>query len=332
MTKQVRVTNALRYSTKISGTFVLCGEYKDDPNSKLDGFVWVVYNGAKSRFAVNRNEFEYVNGDVDNVGAIVGEKDDTISDEDLNKDISDRFNVLSILVDGVVSRSIKSMIISGAPGIGKTFVVDKKLLKAKESGEISKFSMMTGSCTPIGLYIQLWNHKDDGDVLVLDDIDSIFGDQESLNLLKGALDTGRERQISWLGASKFLQNEGIDNTFEFNGTVIFISNCNFDKMISQDRKLSPHYAALVSRCVYLDLGIHSKREILIRINQVVENTTLMQNLRVSETNKQEILDWMNDNMSVLRNVSIRTIIQLASFIRTSPMNWKTLAKVTLIGR
>ncbi len=318
-TQSVKINSGLFYSNEITGTFPLVKAYIASINSKREGFVWVEQNSKTVKLHCNAADV-----------TVVGSTDDR-SDADISTEIESRFIVMETLVDGIIDRNIKSMILTGAPGIGKSFTVDEKLQAAERAGKC-KVSQLTGSCTPIGLYMQLWNHQNEGDVLILDDIDSIFGDIESLNLLKGALDTGRTRQISWMSASKYLQENDIDNTFEFKGTVLFISNMNFDKMIEKASKMSPHFAALINRCVYLDLGIHTTREIMIRINQVVRNTSILRDLGISQDHADEIMNWMIENQDNLRSLSIRTILQLASFIKTSEANWKMIAEATMIKR
>lgn len=316
----VKIKSGLNYGKEISGEFEMVSPYKESKSSSRDGWIWVEIAGKTTKLHINRDGFE-----AEPTGA------DAMSDEDLRKEICSRFTVMETLVDGVVDGAIKAMILSGAPGIGKTFCVDEKLIAAQKAGRV-RWHALTGSCTPIGLYLSLWNNSNPGDVLVLDDIDSIFNDQESLNLLKGALDTGRTRTISWMAASSFLRENDIPNSFEFHGTVIFITNLNFDEMIEKSTKLSPHFAALVSRCVYLDLGIHANREIMIRIKHVVENTDLMKNLNVNADFTAQILGWIDENSNQLRSLSIRTILQLAMFIRTQPKMWKEIAKATMIAR
>ena len=81
-------------------------------------------------------------------------------------------------------------------------------------------------------------------MLVFDDCDSILLDDISLNLLKGALDSGKKRKISWLSEYRALKEAGIPDSFNFHGSVIFITNLKFDKMKSQ--KLKDHLDALQS--------------------------------------------------------------------------------------
>ena len=325
---KIKIESGIWYKTEISGTFDLCSQYKDDSTSKLDGFVWVMadfaMNGSekKTRVAINSDGFSII-------GATIG--NDDLSDKQISKEIEDRFEVMEILTKAVIDRSVKSLIVSGAAGIGKTYTIDKMLLAAEKAGKVSKFSMLTGSCTAVGLYLQLWNHQNAGNVLVLDDLDSIFDDQEALNLLKGALDTGRTRTISWLGAGKFLEQEGADSTFDFNGTVIFITNHNFDARIAKGGKLSVHYEALISRCMYLDLGIHSMREVIIRINQVIGKTDMMKKLGMSKAQTAHMMDWMMDNTDTLRKVDLRTMIKLSQAMKCGK-GWQKIAKAALCRR
>ena len=322
MTTKIKIRNGLYYKTSINGTFDLAGDYKSGNSAHRDGCVWILRNGKKTRIQVNASDY-----------SIVGSENDIpeVDDNTLSEDIQRRFDVMEYVIDGVIDRKIKAVVISGAPGIGKTYNIDKRLREAQEKRGIN-YSQLTGSATAIGLYLTLYEHRNTGDILVLDDLDSIFQDQEALNLLKGALDTGQTRQISWMSNSSFLRDEGVENTFEFKGTVVFITNMNFDQLIDKATKMSPHFAALVNRCVYLDLGIHTTREVMVRINQVVRNTNILNELGISRSHAGDIMDWMHDQKDNLRSLSIRTILQLASFIKTSPKNWKLLASATMIKR
>ena len=60
--------------------------------------------------------------------------------------------------------------------------------------------------------------------------------------------------------------EGMPNSFEFNGGVVFITNIKFDNVKS--KKLQDHLQALQSRCHYLDLTIDSMRDRMLRIRQI----------------------------------------------------------------
>ena len=363
-TQKVQIQSALWYKSQIKGTFPLVKGFKADADSKRDGYIWIEAAFGNSdvaktvRVAVSKGDFTVIGekskGKVSKSAkatkaskkvskatvkartAKVSEASSfdssRMTDSQIEAEITDRFEVMELLTQAVIDRTVKSMIVSGAAGIGKTYTIDRMLLDAEHAGKVSKFSMMTGSCTAIGLYLQLWNHQNAGNVLVLDDIDSIFDDQEALNLLKGALDTGRQRVISWLGAGKFLESEGAESTFEFNGTVIFITNHNFDDRIARGGKMAVHYEALISRCMYLDLGIHSMREVVVRIKQVVRKTSMMSDMGITKEQTDMMLDWMTANANDLRKVDLRTMIKLAQAMKTSRYGWQKIARAALCRR
>jgi hypothetical protein len=77
-----------------------------------------------------------------------------------------------------------------------------------------------------------------------------------------------------LSESSTLRREGIPDQFNFNGTVIFITNLKFDKMKSQ--KLRDHLDALQSRCHYLDLTLDTMRDKLLRIRQIANDGQLFE--------------------------------------------------------
>jgi hypothetical protein len=130
-------------------------------------------------------------------------------------------------------------------------------------------------------------------VLVFDDCDSILLDDVALNLLKGALDSGKKRKISWLSESSALRREGIPDSFEFKGSVIFITNLKFDQMKSQ--KLRDHLDALQSRCHYLDLTLDTMRDKILRIKQIANDGVLFQDYEFSDMQQDDIIDFMNKN-------------------------------------
>jgi hypothetical protein len=163
-------------------------------------------------------------------------------------------------------------------------------------------------------------------VLVFDDCDTILFDDVALNLLKGALDSGKSRRISWLSESRVLKDEGIPNSFNFKGSVIFITNLKFDKMKSQ--KLKDHLDALQSRCHYLDLTLDTMRDKLLRIKQIASTGALFQDMDISEAGTDEIIAFMDKNQNRLREMSLRMAIKIAQLYKSFPLKWQSLAATT----
>jgi hypothetical protein len=183
-----------------------------------------------------------------------------------------------------------------------------------------------GSATALGLYQTLYKYSDRNCVLVFDDCDSILLDDVALNLLKGALDSGKKRKISWLSDSSVLRREGIPDSFNFNGTVIFITNLKFDKMKSQ--KLRDHLDALQSRCHYLDLTLDTMRDKILRIKQIANDGQLFEEYEFDTETQEEIIDFMTHNATRFREMSLRMAIKIADLRKSFPLKWKAMAEVT----
>jgi hypothetical protein len=145
-------------------------------------------------------------------------------------------------------------------------------------------------------------------------------------LLKGALDSGKKRKISWLSESSTLRREGIPDSFDFKGSVIFITNLKFDGMKSQ--KLRDHLDALQSRCHYLDLTLNTMRDRLLRIKQIAADGVLFADYDFEPCVQDELIEFMHANKDRLREVSLRMAIKIADLRKMSVTNWKRLAETT----
>jgi len=244
--------------------------------------------------------------------------------------IRERFEILTEMSRACVSGDIRAMIVSGPPGVGKSFGVEQEIEKAtmfdKIAGKRLRAEVVKGSATPIGLYQTLYKYSDPNCVVVFDDCDSILLDDVSLNLLKGALDSGKKRKISWLSESRVLRQEGIPDSFEFKGSAIFITNLKFDKMKSQ--KLRDHLDALQSRCHYLDLTLDSMRDKILRIKQIAKDGVLFADYDFDQAAQDEIIDFMDANKHRLREMSLRMALKIADLRKLSATTWKRLAETT----
>jgi hypothetical protein len=261
---------------------------------------------------------------------IVVDTASTQTDEERMAEIAERFEILTEMTKAAVSGDIRAMIVSGPPGVGKSYGVEQEVEKATlfdmVAGKKLRAEVVKGSATPIGLYQTLYKYSDPNCVVVFDDCDSILLDDVSLNLLKGALDSGKKRKISWLAESSTLRREGIPDSFEFRGSVIFITNLKFDTMKSQ--KLRDHLDALQSRCHYLDLTLDTMRDKVLRIKQIAKSGALFDDMDISEVGSDEIIDFMDANKTKLREMSLRMAIKIAQLYKSFPLKWKALAQTT----
>ena len=254
------------------------------------------------------------------------------SDEDILNRLRDRFEILDDMTRAVKSGKVRAMIVTGPPGVGKSYGVENVLAKhdvfanVAQDEKLKKYEVVKGAMSALGLYSKLYHYKDAKNIIVFDDCDSVLLDDLSLNILKAALDTSAKRMIHWNTDSHLLRREGVPDSFEFKGGAIFITNIKFDHVKS--KKLRDHLEALESRCHYLDLTIDTTREKLLRIEQVVNECGMLDKYEFEDYQKSEVVDFVKDNISRLRELSLRTVLKVADLKHGFPDKWRAVAEVT----
>lgn len=278
---------------------------------------------------------------------------DSRSDAEIKSHIQTVFDFLELLVEGAATNKVRSTIISGGAGVGKSYGTEKILrensiydrLTWNEEGEDEedirrtevvdgekrfqpKYSILKGATSPVILYATLFKYSNPGEVLVLDDCDSIFADIDSLNILKAALDTGDRRYLTYSKDSNTLKERGVPQKFEYKGSVIFITNVDFENYcdIRSNSSLTPHLKALMSRTHYLDIGLHSHRERLIQIQMVQEQSGFLYKYGCDRRAAAEVIEFMAENSYKLREVSLRSAISIAEKRALAPDRWRQMVQ------
>jgi hypothetical protein len=259
-----------------------------------------------------------------------------VTDDEIMERLRTRFNILDDMTRAVKKGDVRAMIVTGPPGVGKSFGVEKVLAKhdmfatVAQDEKLKKYEVVKGAMSAIGLYSKLFEYSDKKSILVFDDCDSVLLDDLSLNILKAALDSSKKRMIHWNTDSRLLRSEGVPNSFEFKGGAIFITNIKFDNVRS--KKLRDHLEALESRCHYLDLTIDTEREKILRIKQVVTECGMLDEYEFTDVEKMVLIDFVDDNKKKLRELSLRTVLKIADLKRSMPSNWRAVAEVTCMRR
>ena len=332
----VRVKAGAYRNSDVSGmVFELVQQFRTGAKG---GYVTVKNNGAfpgmpdELRVKVDGvSAYEFVTeGDTGVAEVKQTARESAETDEQIISRIRERFEILDEMTKAATNGDIRAMIVSGPPGVGKSYgveqIVEKACLFDQIAGKRLRAEVVKGSATPIGLYQTLYKYSDPNCVVVFDDCDSILLDDVSLNLLKGALDSGKKRKISWLSESSTLRREGIPDSFEFKGSVIFITNLKFDGMKSQ--KLRDHLDALQSRCHYLDLTLDTMRDKILRIKQIANDGFLFQDYDFDQVQQDDIIEFLQDNANNMREMSLRMAIKIADLRKSFPLKWKEMARVT----
>jgi hypothetical protein len=251
------------------------------------------------------------------------------SDDEVMARIRERFDILHEMTKACIAGNIRSVIVSGPPGVGKSFGVEQEIEKASLFDKIAnkrlKSQIVKGTISAIGLFALLYKYSDPDCVLVFDDCD-VWEDQDTINILKGALDSGKTRRISYNKDSRLLREEGVPNTFNFHGSIIFITNQNFDARRAS--KIQPHLEALQSRSHFLDLTLNTARDKILRIQQIANDGALFANYDFSPEKETEIIQFMIKNQARLREMSLRMAIKIADLVKSFPNTWHRMAETT----
>lgn len=104
----------------------------------------------------------------------------------------ERFADMESYVDMVLNGLQPSLLICGAPGVGKTFRIMKKV---KTSG--LNYQQVKGKVTPLACYQLMMMYSTEDDILVFDDADDMLTDDVITNLLKAATDSSDERIVTY---------------------------------------------------------------------------------------------------------------------------------------
>lgn len=257
--------------------------------------------------------------------------------------VSERFEFLADTIDMIATRSMKSAIIVGDGGLGKSFSVFRQLHRngytemtdaksadvvsvldqlsnsgitnlekfkaaAKKVAQTKVYVTVKGYSTPKGLYRTLYENRNS--VIVFDDCDKVLEDKVAVNLLKAALDSYSTRTITWNSESF----SDLPKSFEFTGSVVFISNLPMDKIPQ----------ALISRTCPIDVTM-TRHEILTRMEQIIAEGEFMSH--VIDSIKKEAISFIADNIDNenIKTINLRTLSLIITNLQCKPNNWKNLS-------
>lgn len=250
------------------------------------------------------------------------------TDEEIEQKLNDRFEVLAEMTEAATDGSVRSMIVSGPGGLGKSYTVER-VLNSWDPNALSH-TVVRGFVKATGLFKLLYQNRAPGQVLVFDDADSVFLDDVSVNLLKAVCDSTEKRIVSYMSEGVLIDDETAERlpkSFEFEGTIIFITNMDFDGMIDRGSKLAPHLEAMLTRSHYIDLAMKTRRDYIIRIKQVVASGMLRGRGLDAEA-EADVMEFIDENHDCLRELSLRMAIKLADIRKRNSKTWRKTARVT----
>ena len=225
--------------------------------------------------------------------------------------VEQRFEFLAKFTKMVANKEIKSLVVLGEGGLGKTFTIDESLNSVgfkKEDLYISK-----GTSTARGLFETLYDNN--GKLIIFDDNDGVFGDDDSSNILKAALDSYDHRIITW--SAKMNKNSEYPKQFEFTGRIIFISNLNRSSIAGP----------VLDRAFVVDLEMTIDEKI-DRIKSVIEG--LCKNNNFCLCTGIIAINFIEKNKDEVRKLSFRKLIDIMALIKSGG-DWESAAKYLILN-
>ena len=251
------------------------------------------------------------------------------SDKELDARIRETYVTLDKLVAAVADNKVNSLIVAGAPGLGKSYEVNRILIQIN-SGDYG-YVFHRGYIKATHLFRLLWENRAAGQTVVLDDVDSIFADETALNILKAALELKETRMVSWGSEKQFTDQDGeeIPRYFDYQGNVIFLTNLNFSELAAGNNKNSAHLSALESRSLVLDLKIKTKREVMAKIKLTVRDG-MLRSKGLTEPEENELLAFMDEHLDKMKEISLRSMEKLAALFLMDKTDWKPMARTVML--
>lgn len=243
-----------------------------------------------------------------------------LSQEQVRQNVHEMFSVMQDMLYITALGSNKSLFISGSAGVGKTESAKEVLSKLNV-----EYRHVKGKVSEGGLYTLLWENRFSNSVLLFDDSDDVLSSELSLNILKAATDSSDVRTIDWNSSAKFYDSDGeeIPSSFEFKGTIIFISNKDIFGLAKANNKMSDHFQALISRSTVIDVTLKTKDEYLARIYDVLYNK--MDTSKYSKDIKDELYQFISEEGEKLQELSLRMIGKLYTLHQEFGTDWKRMA-------
>ena len=253
------------------------------------------------------------------------------SESEILTEAQARFDLMYKMTTNATLGSCRALTISGGPGLGKSFGINRILESAKEKQGIN-YQIIKGGISGIGLYMLAYQMRESKNVILLDDADGIYEDSDALNVLKALNDTSIDRVVSWQKLTNALKEQDSPQTFIFNGAMIFITNIDMQRVLDAGKaKIHEHLAAIMSRSYYLDLKLHTTEELYAWVKYSVEKHGILKQLTcgpLTDGQVKDALSWMKEHTDDIRAISIRTAMQVGEIIKTSK-TWETDARILL---
>ena len=177
------------------------------------------------------------------------------------------------------------LMLIGSAGIAKSQTVRRAVGKGA--------CWIEGNATPFGIYSQLYKHR--GELVVIDDVDSLYTDRSAVRLLKCLCQTDSEKTVAWHTAAA--GTDEIPRQFQTTSRVVIIAN---------DWKTLNQNVAAVQDRGHLVIFEPTAEEVHREVAEWFWDSTIFQ--------------WFADHLHLIPNPSMRNYVRAAELQRAG-INW-----------
>ena len=200
------------------------------------------------------------------------------------------------------SGHLNLLILLGGPGLSKSRSVKRIVRDAA--------CWIEGNATAFGMYMALWEHKDE--LVIIDDVDNLYSDRNAVRLLKCLCQTDPVKQIAWQSGSSRLEREGVPRSFKTQSRVALIAN--------DWKTLNGNVEAVQDRG-HVIVFEPTAEEVHHQVSRWFGDT--------------EILEWFEGHLHLVHRPSMRHYVRAAE-LKKAGLNWMqailsdTLSEKTLL--
>ena len=231
-----------------------------------------------------------------NVPIVISAPIETKEEKQFEEEVNwkERYEDMEVYVNMVLDGVKPLAVICGNTGIGKSY---RTMELAKKHGKVlskggykalgENWCLLKGSQTTVSLYQNLFQYRDKGDLIMLDDCDSILRDIDAVNIIKAATDSGDERIVAY-GTSRppevpemlmdmhpewenicIKDSKGrwhYPQAFEYKGSMIILTNMRSGQLDT----------AIKNRAILADLNFSNEQmlEIIKEMMDTLKNSVL----------------------------------------------------------
>lgn len=219
------------------------------------------------------------------------------------------------MAQGMITGHVNAFLVSGTPGVGKSYNLEELLNMYNEEGTIN-YTRISGKIAPMSFFEALRTHSSKKDVLFFDDCDSILHNEDSMNVLKAAAELKRSRVISWVSRANTE-----DNSFIYEGKVIIATNIRM--------RDNAHFDAVMDRFHVYELDV-TLEEKLAKIQNIALNSPDIAEYCPPET-VHELIAFIMERREMINpdKLTIRTFMKLAELSNMLSDDWRSYA---IIGK